>query len=61
MLERWLLVVDRMEVVLNWLVKSMVPKTEMLETHANRIRLQRIFAPDVIFPEIKCVAGDFLG
>jgi len=29
-----LLVMDRME---NWLVKSKVPKTEMLETHANRI------------------------
>lgn len=34
-----------MEVVLNWLVKSMVPKTEMLETHANRIRFATYFCP----------------
>ena len=32
-----LLVMDRMEVMLNWLLKSKVPKTEMLETHANKI------------------------
>jgi hypothetical protein len=59
-----LVVVDRMDILLEWLVKSKVPKTEMLETHANGIQFQRIFAPDVIFPEIKCVAAGlsaFLG
>lgn len=59
-----LVVMDRMDVLLDWLVKSKVPKTEMLETHANASQFQRIFAPDVVFPEIKCVAADlsaFLG
>lgn len=51
-------VVDGMDVVLERLVqRRKVPKAEMLETHANGFQFQRIFAPDVIFPEIKCVAA----
>lgn len=64
LLGRLLVVMKGMDVMLERLVKSKVPKTEMLETHANGNQFQRIFAPDVVFPEIKCVAAGlsaFLG
>lgn len=53
---------DGVEGLLDWRVKRDVPKTEMLETHANTIQISQVFPfffpPDVVFPEIKCVVAD---
>lgn len=50
------------EGLLDWPVKREIPKTEMLETHANTVQIipsfSFFFTLDVVFPEIKCVVAD---
>lgn len=44
----WVVVAAGMDIMLEWLVKSKVPKTEMLETHAKGSQLH-VFLPRTLY------------